>query len=768
MSETQTPDPHETPPDRRRLVAILYADMVGYSRLVGLDDAGTLNRLRTLRRDLLDPAIEEHGGRLVNTGGDSFLVVFDSIDGAVRCAVKIQQEIPVLDSDQPPDRAIRYRIGINLGDAIPDGADLHGDAVNVAARLQAECPPGGICVSRSVRDHVHGRLGLEFAELGSLHLKNIARPVEAFVVPPCYGAQSPPSSLPMPFFNMERSPRLSVVILPFRTLGRKSEQDEVAEAFASDLTTELARIPGILVIARAAVGTHKAGTIDYRKIGEELGVRYAVEGTIRKLGDILRISVQLIATATSKQIWADRFDETSESLAVEHDVIVRRISTVIDSRMLDAETVDSLRERPHNPNALDLLLRAWSLFKRSDEKKYVMEASKLLERARQLEPSMVPVLLSLADRLIHRFVTPDTSDWGNPDLIDQADGLLSRAEQSEPNDEWLMFYRGSLLRARGHWNEASLILRRLIIQHPNNHSAHRILARCFMIMGRPGDAISLLRKCVSLDPLSPLNRVSYATIGNCLLLQGKAHEAIEWLQRGLSQTSETERRSRGQQNLYLTSAYALAGDMDSAALTLREASQCWPFTTIHSLWPFYEPRGLPGPAYVAQIQRIYEGLRLAGLREDADETSDFGVAPGQSLWPDPVGRTPVSCAGTTTIKTAELVTLLGQRSPILIDVALCSWGKSIFGAIGLQGAGYGFAFSPTVQDRFARKITELTNGDLSTPIVSFCVNSERLTGYNLAKRLVSFGCTNVYWYRGGVEAWQANNLPVHDLALQEW
>ena len=158
--------------------------------------------------------------------------------------------------------------------------------------------------------------------------------------------------------------------------------------------------------------------------------------------DTLRISVQLIATATSKQIWADRFDETSGSLAVEHDAIVRQISTIIDSRMLDAETTNSLRERPHNPNALDLLLRAWSLFKRSDERKYIIEASELLEQAVKLEPTMVPALLSLADRLIHRFTAPDTSDWGNPDLIDRAAGLLSRAEQGEPNDEWLMFYRG--------------------------------------------------------------------------------------------------------------------------------------------------------------------------------------------------------------------------------------------------------------------------------------------------------------------------------------
>jgi hypothetical protein len=156
------------------------------------------------------------------------------------------------------------------------------------------------------------------------------------------------------------------------------------------------------------------------------------------------------------------------------------------------------------------------------------------------------------------------------------------------------------------------------------------------------------------------------------------------------------------------------------------------------------------------------------LREYADETYDFGVAPSKSLWPDSVGRSPISCPDTTTIQTRKLVTLLQERSPILIDVALGSWGKSLPTAIGLQGTGYGCDFSPTVRDRFKHKIIELTNGDLSAPIVSFCINSERLTGYNLAQRLVSLGCTNVHWYRGGVEAWQANGLPLNDPMLHEW
>ena len=179
----------------RKLIAVVYADMVGYSRLIGLDDAGTLRRLRTLRRALIDPAIREHGGRVVQTGGDSLLVAFDSIDGAVRCAVKVQQQVPVYDGDQPPDRRIRFRIGINIGDVIPDGTDLHGDGVNIAARLEAECPVGGICVSRTVRDHVHGRLDLAFEPIGELTLKNIARPVEAFVLRLDPGAAGPASDV---------------------------------------------------------------------------------------------------------------------------------------------------------------------------------------------------------------------------------------------------------------------------------------------------------------------------------------------------------------------------------------------------------------------------------------------------------------------------------------------------------------------------------------------------------------------------------------------
>src|SRR6516162_6175081 len=220
MSVSGTSNPTGRTQDRRKLIAVVYADMVGYSRLIGQDDAGTLRRLRTLRRALIDPAIREHGGRVVQTGGDSLLVAFNSIDGAVRCAVKVQQQVPVYDGDQPPDRRIRFRIGINIGDVIADGTDVHGDGVNIAARLEAECPVGSICVSRSVHEHVHGRFDLPFEPTGPLTLKNIARPVEAYVLrlePAAEANQlsQPSATQAPPEMRQPSAPRLSLVVLPF-------------------------------------------------------------------------------------------------------------------------------------------------------------------------------------------------------------------------------------------------------------------------------------------------------------------------------------------------------------------------------------------------------------------------------------------------------------------------------------------------------------------------------------------------------------------------
>ena len=361
MSITKASDPIGRLSGGRKLIAVVHADMVGYSRLIGLDDVGTLDRLRRLRSTLIDPAIHEHGGRLVNTGGDSLLIVFDSVDGAVRFALKVQQEVPGHDHDQPPDRAIRFRVGINVGDVIPDGTDVHGDVVNVAARLQAACPPGGICVSRAVREHVHDRLDLDFRGTG-IALSEEHRPASGSVcaaaglsrrsgaadnssataqVPPApapglghYGCctaahlrcgrhrlvacghpchHGPEGARPARDRHSQpgaaafgpgetghadgcgvgQAPRLSLVVLPFNNLGGEGVNEDTVDGITEDLTTDLSRWPDVLVIARNSAFTYKGKPIDIKRVGEELGVRYAVEGSVRKVDGTLRVTVQL-------------------------------------------------------------------------------------------------------------------------------------------------------------------------------------------------------------------------------------------------------------------------------------------------------------------------------------------------------------------------------------------------------------------------------------------------------------------------------------------
>jgi adenylate cyclase len=378
--------------DRRKLLAVVYADMVGYSRLIGLDDLGTLERLRALRRNLIDPTIEEHGGRIVQTGGDSLLIVFDSIDGAVRCAVKVQQEVPVLDADEPPDRSIRFRIGVSIGDAIPDGTDLHGDAVNIVARLQAECPPGSICVSRSVRDHVHGRLGLEFEELGVLTLKNIARPVEAFLIKCCAGAITKPLAgsevLPLPG-------KPSIAVLAFTNMSHDPEQEYFSDGIAEDITTALCRNRSLFVISRNSSFSYRGRALDVRKIAQELGVRYVLEGSVRRSADHLRVSAQLIEASTGANVWAERFDRAMTDMFAIQDEITEAVVNAIEPAMADAERQRAGRKALESLTTWELYHRGlWHLFHYSlPDYRLAVE---FLHKAAALDPQSAAIQVGLA------------------------------------------------------------------------------------------------------------------------------------------------------------------------------------------------------------------------------------------------------------------------------------------------------------------------------------------------------------------------------------
>ncbi len=297
------------------------------------------------------------GVRLVQTGGDSLLIVFDSIDGAVRCAIKVQQQVPVLDGDRPPDGAIRFRVGINLGDAIPDGSDLHGDAVNVVARLQVACPPGGICVSRSVRDHVHGRLGLKFEELGALNLKNIARPVEAYLVRPITPAipksverslvHGAGEALPLP-------DKPSIAVLAFNNMSDDTEQEYFSDGICEDIIAELSRSRSLFVIARNSSFTYKGRAVDVRQVGCEMGVRYVLEGSVRRSGARVRIVAQLIDATAGNHIWADRYDRALEDVFKVQDEITSAVVTAVIPAIANAELTRILRKAPESLDAWEV------------------------------------------------------------------------------------------------------------------------------------------------------------------------------------------------------------------------------------------------------------------------------------------------------------------------------------------------------------------------------------------------------------------------------
>jgi adenylate cyclase len=347
-------------PDGRRLVAVVHADMVGYSRLIELDDTRTLARLRALRATLFDPTIARFGGRIVQTAGDSLLMFFDSVTDAVNCAVRLQQALPDHDPAHSSDRAIIFRMGIDLGDVITDGADFHGNGVIVAVRLQAACPPGHVCVSRTVRDHVAGRLDLAFEPMGELSLKNVARPVEAFLVAghAARTTGAAPASAPA-FPPHTTTPPFSLVVLPFTNTSGQAGDDHLVAAIGDDLTTELSRIAGHRVIARTTAATYRGSAVDARRIGAELRVHYIIEGSARKFGQVLHLNVQLIAAPDNTRLWGDRFEQDMTDIGAGIDAMVRKVSAVLDIQILDAEIARRARARPGQPDAYDYVIRSW-------------------------------------------------------------------------------------------------------------------------------------------------------------------------------------------------------------------------------------------------------------------------------------------------------------------------------------------------------------------------------------------------------------------------
>jgi adenylate cyclase len=577
--------------DRRKLVAVLYADMVGYSRLIGLDDAGTLQRLRHLRREVIDPAIEGHGGRIVQTGGDSLLIVFDSIDGAVRCAVQVQEQVPLHDGDKPSDLAIRFRIGINLGDAIPDGTDLHGDAVNVAVRLQAECPPGGICVSRSVRDHVHGRLASSFDELGTLSLKNIARPIEAFMVrvdqntTPVLHHRSTPLRLP---------DKPSIAVLPFNNMSSDPEQDYFADGMVEEIITALARIKWLFVIARNSSFTYKGQhALDLKQVGRELGVRYLLEGSVRKGGGRVRITAQLIEAEAGTHLWADRFDGPLEDVFDLQDSVASSVAGIIEPT-LEAAEVKRSSERPTDSlTAYDLFLRAMPDVG-TYEWRPTQRALGLLGQAVEWDPNFgkAMAIAGYCRGVLDAIGKVEDQDGNRRIALD----LARRALRTTGDDSMALACIAHVLNYFNEdINDGMAILARAIAVNPNCYWAWRWSGNAHLYLGQPEVAIKHYETSLRLSPRSP-QWTHNTNIGIAHMFCGRLETAAYFLQLGLQ-----ENPSYPLANRFLASCYVHLGRIDEA----REV-----VARLRAITPAIMPPtvGFRDPA---QREMFLSGLRVA-------------------------------------------------------------------------------------------------------------------------------------------------------------
>ena len=364
----------------RRLAAILAADVVGYSRLMGADEVGTLRALQAVRGELVDPAITEYHGRIVKTTGDGLLVEFASVVDAVTCATAIQRAMALRNADWPPDRRIEFRIGINLGDVIVDGEDLYGDGVNVAARLESLAEPGGICVSDAVHEQVLDKIEVNVSDMGEQTLKNIARPVHVFRLRIEPEAEDRPArpSLPLP-------DKPSIAVLPFANLSGDLEQDYFADGVVEDIISGLSRIKWIFVIARNSSFAYKGKAVDVKQVGRELGVRYVLDGSVRKSSNRVRIAGQLIDAASGTHLWADRYDRALDDLFAVQDELTISVVGVIEPTLRRAEIERARRKRPDSLDAYDLYLRALPYaFTAMPED--ADRALTLLERAIELEP----------------------------------------------------------------------------------------------------------------------------------------------------------------------------------------------------------------------------------------------------------------------------------------------------------------------------------------------------------------------------------------------
>jgi adenylate cyclase len=481
----------------RRLAAILAADVAGYSRLIGADERGTLQAFKAIQAELFDPTIAVHNGRLVKTTGDGFLVEFSSVVDALRCATELQAGMAERNAAIHTDSRIEFRIGINVGDVVVEEGDIFGDGVNVAARLEGLAEPGGICVSARVQEDAAGKLDLAFEDLGEQQLKNIARPVRVYRARLSRRADD---SLEAAHPSLTVPDKPSVAVLPFTNMSGDPEQEFFADGVAEDIITALSRYPSLFVIARNSSFTYKGHAVDVKQVGRELGVRYVLEGGVRKAGNRIRVTAQLVEAETGMHVWAERYDRDLADIFALQDEITEAVTIAVAPAIADAEQHRALRKPPGSLDAWAAYQRGlWHLSKASAEDNALAE--KFFQRAIDLDPIFAGGYTGLAATLNRARNLFQTRNLVEARSAEEA--LARRAVALDGGDAEARSRLAIALLSRGDHQGAQAEAERALAISPNLADAHGALGVVLTFSGRPKEGLTALKTCVRLDPRAP-------------------------------------------------------------------------------------------------------------------------------------------------------------------------------------------------------------------------------------------------------------------------
>jgi adenylate cyclase len=588
----------------RRLAAILAADVAGYSRLMGADEVGTLEALKAMRREIGDPTIAAHKGRIVKTTGDGTLVEFASAVDAVTCAVTFQEKIAERNNAEQGLK-LSFRIGINVGDVIVDGDDIYGDGVNIAARIENECEPGGVYLSDDAFRQVRGKTSIEFEDVGERALKNIERPVRIYAVR--IGVQPAQRSADAAQTEVRKSPPLpdkpSIAVLPFQNMSGDPEQDYFADGIVEDIITALSRFKSLFVVARNSSFTYKGRAVDVRQVGQELGVRYVLEGSVRKTANRLRITGQLLEAPSGAHVWADRFDGTLEDIFDLQDGVTTSVVGAIFPQMISAEIERTGQKRTDSFDAYDWFMRGTAAMWRGSAED-IDEALKLFYRAIELDPAFATPYANAALCYLYR--------RGKARILDperetvETTRLARRAVELGKDDAWVLCLAGcALAYVAGELDEGTALIDRALALNPNLAWAWTLSGWLRIWLGVPELAIDHLARSIRLSPLDVAIHEVHTAQAHAYFFQGKYDDASACAAKALS-----EKQSYVSAWHMAAVSNAMAGRVEEARAACLRVQQYDLTLRISNLGKVL------GPYRRAEDRARYaEALRKAGLPE---------------------------------------------------------------------------------------------------------------------------------------------------------